>query len=225
MLLYLVRHGEPNYALDILTEKGEKQAELAAQSLENRGITRIFSSPDGRARLTAKPLCDRLELPCGIEPWASENRHYDEISVTTGDGRTGWVYEVLPRSALCAQSLRDRGDKWYEDPLFAGVPVKATAERIANGFDDLMNRLHYRREGPYYIQEEENPETVALFCHHGVGTTVLAHLFGVPVPIFWTSFRMPHTAVTRIRFEADAEGIVVPVCESLSNASHLEGKV
>lgn len=221
MLLYLIRHGDPNYALDILTEKGEEQAELAARRLDRCGITRVFSSPDGRAKLTAKPLCERLGLTCEIEPWASENRYFEEICIPAGNGGRGWIYEVLPRSALCGTDVRNRGEKWYEAPLFSGTPVKQAADRITAGADDLLRRLSYRREDPYYFQEKENNEAVALFCHHGVGTTVLSHLFGVQVPVLWTCFGMPHTAITRIRFSADAQGYVVPLCESLSDVSHL----
>lgn len=49
MRIVLVRHGDPNYEKDCLTELGHKQAAVAAQRLLKEGIDEIYSSPLGRA--------------------------------------------------------------------------------------------------------------------------------------------------------------------------------
>ena len=49
MRLILVRHGDPNYELDCLTELGHEQAKVVAQRLMEEGIEKIFCSPQGRA--------------------------------------------------------------------------------------------------------------------------------------------------------------------------------
>ena len=41
MLLYIIRHGDPYYPTDSLTEKGQREAELLSQKLINEGITNI----------------------------------------------------------------------------------------------------------------------------------------------------------------------------------------
>ena len=58
MRLVLVRHAEPNYELDCLTERGHRQAKVAAERLLNEGIEEIYSSPMGRARQTAQAFSD-----------------------------------------------------------------------------------------------------------------------------------------------------------------------
>ena len=45
MRIVLVRHGEPNYEKDCLTELGIRQAEAAAERLSGEGIDAVFSSP------------------------------------------------------------------------------------------------------------------------------------------------------------------------------------
>ena len=60
MRIIIVRHGEPNYAIDGLTERGAIEAELVANRLVKENISKIYCSPLGRARLTAKPTLDRL---------------------------------------------------------------------------------------------------------------------------------------------------------------------
>ena len=60
MLLYIIRHGDPIYEIDSLTERGKLQAEALAERLACAGIDRIFCSPMGRAKMTAEPTCKRL---------------------------------------------------------------------------------------------------------------------------------------------------------------------
>jgi len=72
MLLYIVRHGDPNYTLDCLTERGKLQAEAVGKRIAASKIDRIFSSPMGRARETAAPACRLLGLEPTIEEWTHE---------------------------------------------------------------------------------------------------------------------------------------------------------
>ena len=53
MRIVFVRHGEPDYARDCLTENGREQAMAAAKRLRGEGIEAIYSSPLGRAAETA----------------------------------------------------------------------------------------------------------------------------------------------------------------------------
>ena len=72
MLLYIVRHGDPIYETDSLTERGKLQAEAVGKRMAASKIDRIFSSPMGRAIQTAKPACRLLGLEYTIEEWAHE---------------------------------------------------------------------------------------------------------------------------------------------------------
>ena len=63
MRIIFVRHGEPDYAHDCLTEMGRLQAVDAAERLRNEGIEEIFSSPQGRAAETAAATADLLKRP------------------------------------------------------------------------------------------------------------------------------------------------------------------
>ena len=58
MRLILVRHGDPDYDKDCLTELGHRQADIVAQRLLEEGIEEIYSSPMGRARQTAQPFAE-----------------------------------------------------------------------------------------------------------------------------------------------------------------------
>ena len=53
MKILIIRHGDPNYALDTLTEKGWKEAELLAERIVSQNVKAYYVSPMGRAQDTA----------------------------------------------------------------------------------------------------------------------------------------------------------------------------
>ena len=55
MLFYYVRHGDPIYNPDSLTEFGHAQAEALAKRLSILGFDKIYASSSNRARQTAEP--------------------------------------------------------------------------------------------------------------------------------------------------------------------------
>ncbi len=63
MRIIFIRHGDPDYEKDCLTERGRKQAAAVAKRLENEGISEIYASPMGRALETASYTADLLSLP------------------------------------------------------------------------------------------------------------------------------------------------------------------
>ena len=50
MRLIFIRHGDPDYVHDTLTEKGKREAELLAQRVKNWDVSKFYVSPLGRAQ-------------------------------------------------------------------------------------------------------------------------------------------------------------------------------
>ena len=91
MLLYLIRHGDPDYPTNTLTLRGMFQAEAVGKRMADAGIDRIFSSPMGRARLTASPAARLTGLPIEIEEAAAIE---EAVNKTLESGlRTGDIME------------------------------------------------------------------------------------------------------------------------------------
>ncbi len=55
MKLIFIRHAEPDYKLDSLTEKGAREAALLGERTQNWPISQVYCSPMGRAQKTALP--------------------------------------------------------------------------------------------------------------------------------------------------------------------------
>ena len=53
MRILFIRHGDPNYELDVLTEQGKKEAKALASIIRGLNVGSVFVSPLGRARETA----------------------------------------------------------------------------------------------------------------------------------------------------------------------------
>ena len=72
MKLLFIRHGEPDYTIDSLTEKGWKEAELLSEKLCNMKIDEFYVSPLGRAKDTAKATLERLNQKAEVKEWLQE---------------------------------------------------------------------------------------------------------------------------------------------------------
>lgn len=220
MLLYVIRHGDPDYANDTLTRKGEKQAQALAERLEQSGIQRVFTSPLGRAIATAKPTCDRLGLSYTIEDWCSETLAWDDFTKPMPDGRTRWVFHQQNTLLRNDQTIH-RFDDWYDIDSIRAINGKAGMERIILHSDDFLKRLGYERKGSIYHVLQPNIDRVALFCHQGFTMVWMPHLLQIPPHLFWSGFDVTHTGVTILEFANNKNGLTAPRCLCFSDLSHL----
>ena len=59
MRLLLIRHADPDYAIDNLTETGKREAQLRAERIAPMPVKDFFVSPLGRAKATAAPTLEK----------------------------------------------------------------------------------------------------------------------------------------------------------------------
>jgi len=219
MFLYIIRHGEPDYATDSLTETGKKQADALARRLQTHGVDEIYSSPLGRAVQTAQPTCDLLKLPMTVEEWMSEDILHEYLSVDKGDNTRDWAFSCQNTKLIdFVYSIND----WYTNPVFSTCKSASGGyRRIADFSDEFIARLGYKRDGSIYKVVSPSEKRIAAFCHHGVGTTWLSHLLSIPPNIIWSSFDISHSGVTILVFRNNPDGYTAPQCMCLSDISHV----
>ena len=219
MLLYIVRHGDPDYTTDSLTEKGLIQAEAVGKRLAATGIDQVYASPMGRARQTAEPTCRLLDLPCHIEPWAHEVQE------------ERWTEEPYgkPVSVTMVQNTyyRENGgidlpyDRAYEAVGFRSSGMKDAVAYIEEGGRDFLERLGYKEENGVYRILRANEDRVALFCHSIMARAWISTLLHIPIHMMWAGFHYTHTGVTVLEFRNNADGFTAPKCLCYSDMSHL----
>lgn len=227
MLLYVIRHADPIYDPDSLTEKGKRQAEALGRRLAVHGLDKIYCSPMKRAQMTAQPACELMGLKPEILEFVSEELvgYYFGYNDPERDGRWTWSFGIDPTRYKNEQSVL-MGDKWYEAYPFCHTKAKEGYERMMKSSDEFMETLGYKREGlKYKILRPNNNDRVAVFCHYGAGTTWLSHLLGIDPITFWSNFTINHSGVTIIYFPEykEGNGYTIPRVLALSDVSHFYG--
>ncbi len=220
MLLYIIRHGDPDYDNDCLTEKGKKQAVALAKRLSVHGLDEIFTSPMGRARQTAQYTCEALGLEACVENWMSERlamRFLCKPDKVPGE----------PWSNACQNTELLRGENllrhdWYNlEPFAECVNAKEGYEGLSRSSDEFLFRLGYAREENVYKILHSSEKRVAAFCHDNFGRTWLAHLLSIPPHVFWASFQLTHSGVCILYFQNNPDGYTAPQCLCLSDTAHI----
>ena len=146
MKIILIRHGDPNYEKDCLTELGHKQVKVAAQRLLKEGIDEVYCSPLGRARQTAQAFLDASGISdMTILDFMQEIRF----------GVKGAVYDNRWNPWLGAVALIKEGKDlqsadWREYPAFKDNLATIDADTIGIETDKWLATLGYEREGLYY---------------------------------------------------------------------------
>ena len=139
MNIIFIRHGDPDYANDTLTEKGHEEARKLSTFLANMPIDAIYQSPNGRAKHT----CEYTVRIKGIEPMTLE--WLREIGIKRGElylwNAPGSLFlsgASLPEYMTC---LNDDGE----------MPEgKTQFDRVSKGFDEIMAEFGYVKKGYLY---------------------------------------------------------------------------
>lgn len=219
MIIYIIRHGEPDYSIGKLTEKGWLQAEAVGKRMFRLKIDRVFSSPLERAQQTAEPTCRMLGIPKNIEEWAHEIG--DERLTPFPDGKMKSV------SLLQNTYFRQNGnidlpyDRAYECDGIKQSDMKKAVEYIEKNGNAFLEKLGYKEENGVYRILKENNEQVALFCHAAFARAWISVLLHIPLHIMWSSFDYEFTGVTVLEFKNNENGVTAPTCLHYSDISHL----
>lgn len=215
MRILIVRHGDPNYAIDSLTKKGRSEAKLLSKKLVKINAEHYYCSPLGRAKKTASYTLKPLKRKAETLPWLKEFCGKVKLS----DGRTEGCWDRMP-SEWTTEPLHYT-DKWYESSLMSSYNVREEFQKVADGLDELLKKHGYVHDGKIFRVEKGNHDTIVLFCHFGVECVILAHLFGTSPMIFWHNFVALPSSVTEIVTEEREKGIASFRTTCFGDTGHL----
>lgn len=221
MRIIFVRHGEPDYAHDCLTERGRIQAQAAAERLREEGIEGIYSSPLGRAAETAAFTAEALGLPVKTLDYMRELRW----GSTDGEPipSNGHPWDLADLLAEEGANLND--PSWREHPYFANNLVTAEADHVARETDRWLRTLGYERNGAYYrcVRPDDTQKTVALFSHGGSSAAAMGHILNLPFPYACGTFHLEFTGITVIRLTREPGKQTQPCLELANDGRHIHG--
>ncbi len=114
MKLLIVRHGDPDYSIDSLTETGWIEAELLSDRLCKLDVKTFYCSPKGRARDTAKATLEKLGRQAEILPWL---REFSPQVLRPGKDKPGVAWDWLPQGLDGGQGVLRPGTLVGKRPL------------------------------------------------------------------------------------------------------------
>lgn len=217
MKILFIRHGDPDYEHDSLTEKGWREAELLADRITKLDVRDFYCSPLGRARDTAGVTLKRLHREATVYDWLREFPAYI-LDPDSGEKRIVW--DLMPSYWTEQADLYDK-DKWCSAPIMKTGDTKEVFETVEKGIDTLLEQYGYRRHGMYYLTDRGNEDTIVFFCHLGVELAILSHLLGISATVLWHGFFVAPTSVTILATEERRKGEVYFRCKALGDTSHL----
>lgn len=217
MKLIFIRHGDPDYANDTVTERGRREALALSPRVLKWNADAFYCSPLGRAQDTAKIALKQESHKLKTLEWLREF-HVSVKDPVTGEERIPW--DFMPAYWTDFPEMYHRSD-WVNAPVMQTGEIAARRELVNQGIDELLASLGYLRKGQYYITEAGNEKTLVFFCHLGVQFVVLSHLLGVAAPVLWQNFFVAPTSVTVVETEERERGKACFRCKKVGDTSHL----
>lgn len=217
MKLLIIRHGDPDYTIDSLTEKGRREAAALAERLKDVDIDAFYVSPLGRAKDTAEYTLKAKNASAEECQWLREF-HAPIKDIHTGEERIPW--DLLPQDWTKTEEFYSK-ELWHTVPMMSEGKVYDEALRVYKGLDDILEKHGYRREGNYYRAVRPNRDTVALFCHFGVECVMLGHLLGISPVVLWHGFCAAPSSVTVLTTEERREEIASFRMNTFGDTGHL----
>lgn len=236
MRLLFIRHGDPDYENDTLTEKGHKEAQLLAQYIKKFHIDEAYVSPLGRAKDTAAYALKELgiegttldwlrEFPGIVDANVSEDvrKAYEtelEKDEATGLYKTRIMWDMLPSYYGSHPELFDVNG-WRNSALLEGGDSVKVYDNVIANFDKFIANHGYVRNGLTYNVEKSNEKTIAFFCHYGITSVLLSRLWNVSpfVPLQVTA--LAPTSITEVVTEERQKGIGIFRTLCAGDISHL----
>lgn len=214
MKILIIRHAEPDYPNNTLTDKGFVEAEYLSDKLMNSNITHIYSSPLNRAVLTAKPTAEKINKEIKICDWLTEFQGKINLN---DEERIPW--NMFPR--IWQEESEIFNIKTFkESSLYSSDNMPEKYDYVIENFDKLLESHGAKRENIIY-KGENNNDTIAIFCHFGLGMVLASHLTGISPVLLWQTMFLPTSSVTEFVTEERVKGEFIFKCKQMGDTSHL----
>lgn len=216
MKILIVRHADPDYSIDSLTETGWVEAELLSQRLSRLEVKAFYVSPLGRARDTASLTLKKLNRTAQVKQWL---REFPAVVQKPGEPDS-IAWDWLPQDWTEEPRFYDR-DKWLEVPVFKDAGVPELYKQVCDGLDEVLADHGYVRHGNVYRVARRNEDTIVLVCHFGLESVLLSHLLNVSPMVLWHGTCAAPASVTTLTTEERREGIALFRMNAFGDTSHL----
>lgn len=218
MKLLFIRHGEPDYAHDILTEKGWREAELLAGRIAPLDVRQYYVSPLGRAQDTARPTLQKAGRTAVTLDWLRE--FTGRVRKPNLPDQDSIAWDWLPQDWTADERFfSDRA--WSQNEAMAAGGVGAVYDSVIRSFDALLAQYGYQRQGRLYRAAAPNNDTLVFFCHFALECVLLSRLINVSPMVLWHGLCAEPSSVTTVATEERRPGAAYFRVLQFGDISHL----
>lgn len=224
MRLIFVRHAEPNYEKDCITENGVLQAKSTAERLSGEDIKAVFASPMGRAVATAKFIADGHGLEIHKLPfmheidWGDLDENVPDDKKLPYDGHPWTIGHIY----LSESEENVASAKWCEHHLFKDNKLITYYNLISQEFDKFLEGFGIVRRNNLYFCEKGCNDTIVLVAHGGSGSIMFSHVLSLPLPFVLTSMPYGVCSVSILEFYPANDKVIIPRLELFNDMRHLD---
>lgn len=182
MRILIIRHADPEYNGDTLTDHGWNEARALARYLSNQKeegkgkVTKIFTSPLGRARATASCTEEATGLTADVQEWTRELTYWSRLKLEwrgradAGAGAAKGGEGGLAVWDIPAEVVRLTPDVTTANEFARVPPIEDVAgeyAKLCEDSDNFLRDLGYSREldGTYTVLKRNRD--VRLFLRRG----------------------------------------------------------
>lgn len=218
MRILIIRHADPDYSIDSITDKGKRERDLLTERLKKENISAIYCSTLGRARDTIQPTAEHFGITPVYCEWLREFE-YPKIKVPYLE-REKNAWDLLPEFVNGHPELYSPIE-WRNAGFLKESDVLCAYDNVVREFDKAIANHGYVKNGAYYRAVNSNHDTVVFTCHFGLGAILVSHLFNASPYTFWQNSFFAPSSVTEFYTEERVEGIASFRCSSIGDVSHL----
>ncbi len=239
MHLIFIRHGDPDYKNDSLTQKGFKEADLLATYTADWDVSALYVSSYGRAQRTADGLEKNWKVERQTCTWLHE---FDWRVIDPNSAKSRGAWDLMPEQFFC-NDLYFNKDKWADTPLMQSGNIKEHYKEVTENFDKVLLSFGYCRKEekiplysctPNFTSQELSVDThldafqkngderkLVFVCHLGVMFVLISYLTGLSPMQLWQGFFVAPTSVTILGAQERLPGQVLFRVQTMGSTSHL----
>jgi len=226
MIIYYIRHGDPNYELDCLTELGKKQAEALSKRLVKLHFDEIYVSPLGRAKETAKPTLEKLGMEATVLDFVGEDKSWKYFARKHDGEHMSWPYQCPEMfKYLNSPKIIALGNDWYKDEKLLPFNYEEGILYFKERVHKFMSNQGYEwdEDSNAYKCVKQNDKRIAIFAHEGNSRAFISALLNIPYPFPGLHYEFGHTCMIKIEMRpvGGDQNYCVPIIYSSAGNEHL----
>ncbi len=218
MRILIIRHADPDYSIDGLTEVGKIEAECLKDMLTKEKIDAVYCSTLGRARLTIAPTLEHLQMDAEYCEWLREFS-YASVKLPYREGESV-CWDLLPEYVNTLKKIYSPTE-WMGEEIIRSSNVYESYSLVCGEFDKVLAKHGYVRDGYCYRAEKPNHDTLVFVCHFGLGAVLLSHLMCCSPYSIWQNTTLLPSSVTTVYTEERRDGIASMRASAIGDTSHL----